>query len=748
MSSTTQHVSVVIPPTAPAATPDSSMRHLQLARIARWATLAAIVVAALLLAGVVGLGLYAYSHDDRIYEGVTVAGVAVGGMSREEAGVAIQQRFDSYASVPLSLLAEGKVFPVTPTDAGARLDLDATLDAAFSYGREGSFWTRSRDWARALVRGDSVSPRIVIEAGRLDAQLDQIAAAVDRDPSDAYVQMDASGQPQLVADIAGVSLDRDAGRRVVLTAIAGLSSGTVDLNADTVPANVPAGQLAGGLPAAQLAVAAPLVLTSVEGNWTLPPEALKQLVAVDDSGQLVVDRDALGQFVAQAASDVDRPAVDTGIEVRDDGSLAAVPGSYSATVDQGATLEGAIQALLSGNHSAPVVIQRAAPAITDADAHDAISEAEALIGKGIDLTWVEGGHGRLERADLLRALVIQPQPDSDQKFSISLDPGVLAEVLFPFRDEIDIPVQDARFRLVDGEVTLVNKEKVGRATDLPASVDAITSALNNGDGSAELRVVDVDPTVRASDKKKIKTPDLLAQSATYYGNSSDPRRQNVERAVNLEAGWLIPPDGVFSYVENIGKVDQSNGFTTGFGIVADGDGFTTSPVVGGGICQVSTTIFQAAFWSGLKIEERWQHPYWLVSYGQPPYGMKGLDAMVNIEDDWALDMKFRNNTDNWIAVVVIADGENVTAQIFGTDPGWEVTASDPVITNVVPADPKTYYTDSPELPQGEEKQVESAGEGFDASITRTVTKDGQVIDEYVLESSFAASRNTILRGTG
>ena len=131
---------------------------------------------------------------------------------------------------------------------------------------------------------------------------------------------------------------------------------------------------------------------------------------------------------------------------------------------------------------------------------------------------------------------------------------------------------------------------------------------------------------------------------------------------------------------------------------------TTAPVIGGGICQVSTTIFQAAFWAGLEIEERWQHPYWLTSYGQPPRGMKGLDAMVNIEDDWALDMKFRNTTEDWIAVVVMYDSQNVTAQILGTDPGWDVSVSEPIISNVVPKDDKMYYTESPELPVGQERR--------------------------------------------
>ena len=426
-----------------------------------------------------------------------------------------------------------------------------------------------------------------------------------------------------------------------------------------------------------------------------------------------------------------------------------MPGSFSAIVDQAETLDRAVDALMTGEHSVRVAVDRDEPAITDAEAAAGVASAEALIGQGIDLTWKDG-EARLEQADLARALVIEPQPDSDEAFALSLDSDVLAEVLFPIAAEIDVPVRNASFRLIDGTVTLVEKEKRGRATDTAASVESIVAALNDGDDSAELTVVNVDPDVRAKELDSISVPDLLGDSFTYYGNSSEPRRQNVERAIDLETGWLVPPGGVFSYVENIGDIDKESGFATGFGIVADGDSgdVTTAPVIGGGICQVSTTIFQAAFWAGLAIEERWQHPYWLTSYGQPPRGMKGLDAMVNVEEDWALDMKFRNTTDDWIAVVVMYDSQNVTAQILGTDPGWDVDVSEPVITNVVPKDDKMYYTESPELPAGQEMQVESAAEGFDTEITRVVTKDGEVVDHYVMTSSFAPSRNTILRGVG
>jgi vancomycin resistance protein YoaR len=283
-----------------------------------------------------------------------------------------------------------------------------------------------------------------------------------------------------------------------------------------------------------------------------------------------------------------------------------------------------------------------------------------------------------------------------------------------------------------------------------AGTEAVLVAFGAEKPSAKLPVKPLAPTWTAADGGKIALGDaVIAEASTFYGTSSEPRRHNVDRAVELQDAWLVPPDGVFSYVENVGAVDAGNGFVTGFGIVADEDGgITTAPVIGGGICQVSTTIYQAAFWAGLAVEERYQHPYYLRSYGEAPRGLPGLDAMVNIEADWALDLKFRNTTENWIAVLVIGDGQNVTAKIVGTDPGWEVRVGAPKITNLVPKETGMSFSESPELEAGRELFVESAEDGFDVTIERQVVKNGKVILEDSVSSSFAPARNLTLRGTG
>jgi len=718
--------------------------------LTRWLTGALAVIALFLAAGALGLGLYASAHADRIYEGVTIGRVPVGGLSRDAARAKIEADFARYAESPLTLTAGEQTFPLTPAAAGARLDSDASVAAAFDVGRGGSLWARSRTWARDLLHGSRVEPLVTVDPVTAEQQLRTIAPEIVRAPVDASIAMTAEAQPALIADVPGVAFSLGATQARLINQITRLDSSPIAVVVRESPAAVPASALAPRLDRARAAVSGALVLSTTEGIWHVPARDLTRIVAVDPTTtDLRVDRQSLETLVAGLAAEIDRPAVDAAITVDANGYLAPVAGQAMAAVDVAATVAAIDSALRAGQHDVGFVVNRAEPKITTAAATAAAAKGESLIDAGMELSW-SGGRARLGRNDLLRALTIRGQPGATEPFAFGLDTTIVADLLAPVAAEFDQPAADARFRIIDGQIQVVSQAKTGRALDLEAGVKTVLATFGKPDPSAKLTVETLKPKHTAADLSRITLgDDILAEASTYYGDSSEPRRLNVERASVLESGWLIPPDGVFSYVENVGDVDEANGFVTGYGIIADeGGGVTTAPVIGGGICQVSTTIFQAAFWAGLPIEERYQHPYYLRSYGEAPRGLPGLDAMVNIEEDWSLDLKVRNTTGEWLALVMIADGQNIYARLVGTNPGWDVQVSEPKITNFVPKASKMHYTQSSELPAGQELLVESAEDGFDVSIERTVSDGNRVIDQYAVSSSFAPAKNTTLRGTG
>jgi vancomycin resistance protein YoaR len=724
--------------------------HAALPEVARLLTRVLIVVALFMAAGVAGLGLYASSHQGRIYQGVHVAGVDLSGLAAADARTRLDAYFADYAGRPLTLTAGDQSFQITPADAGARLDSTATIATAMDWGRQGSPWDRSRAWARALIHGVSIAPAIHLDPDAAHGSIAAIAPNVVKPAIDATLAFGESGRPEIVPDVTGTRLDYSATESLLADRIGTLARDPVPIVTEDDPAGVTAASLAPNLPEADAAVDAPLILSFDNAVWHIPSDNLRPLLGVDPAtSNLRVDRRPLHTLVAGLASEINRDAVDASITVDDNGRLGVVPAISAARVDVDASVAAIAEGLLAGKDEIALVVDETPAEISDTLAAAAVERGEGLLDPGITLTW-DGGEGKLDRGDLLRALTIRSRPGAKEPFLFGLDPDLVRESLDRYASEFDIPVQDARWRIIDGKIQLAVPESKGRELDLDRGVASVMAAFIDHKTEVRLGVRTLTPRWTTKDGSAITLGnDILGEGATWYGDSSDARRQNIEVASSYLTGWLVPPDGTFSYADSVGLITEERGYITGLGIVDDGHGgFTTAPVVGGGICQVSTTLYQAAFWAGLPFLERHQHPYYLRTYGEAPTGLPGLDAMVNIEPDWRLDLKFKNTTGRWIVVVLVPDGAMVNARIVGTDPGWEVVVPEPIIENKVEAPEQMVYTESPELPLGQERVVESAQDGFDVRVDRTVLDGDKVILQDAVFSSFAPSRNTTLRGTG
>lgn len=718
--------------------------------VARVLTTLFLATALFVVAGVAGLALYASSHADRVYQGVHVSGVDISGLSPKEAEATLAARFATYAAQPLTLAAGDQRFALTPAEAGARLDSAATVAAAMAWGREGSPIDRSRAWARALLLGTEVPPLIEFDPAVARRGIAAFAPDIVKPAINASIAYDAAGQPEIVPDVTGVRLDYAATASSLEERIARFGSDPVTLVTQAELPAVTMSSLSPALPDLSAAVDAPLTLSAGALVWHVPATDLQPLLGYDARASLLsIDSRPLNTLVTALAAEVDHEAVDAGITVDGNGRLAVVPAITSATVDIDASVAAIANGLLDGEDEVLLVVDETSPEILDDMAAAAVERGEALMDPGIALTW-NGGEGQLDRGDLLRALTIRSRPGAEQPFVFDLDPDLIREDLNSYAAEFDIPVQDARWRLSDGKIQLAVPDSKGRELDIDKGVTSVLAAFNADESKVELSVRTLTPEWQGKDGAAITLgSDILGEGGTWYGDSSDARRNNIELASSHLSGWLIPPGGVFSYADNIGLITEENGFSTGYGIVDDGGGgFTTAPVVGGGICQVSTTLFQAAFWAGLPILERYQHPYYMRTYGEAVTGLPGLDAMVNIESDWRLDLRFQNTTNYWMAVVLIPDGATIYARIVGTDPGWDVVVPEPTISNEVTADTAMRYTESPEFPLGTETIVESARDGFDVRIDRTVKDGSKVILEDSFSSSFAPARNTTMRGTG
>lgn len=231
----------------------------------------------------------------------------------------------------------------------------------------------------------------------------------------------------------------------------------------------------------------------------------------------------------------------------------------------------------------------------------------------------------------------------------------------------------------------------------------------------------------------------IGRGTSLFAHSIPGRIHNVALAASRINGVLVAPGETFSFVKNLGDVTAYTGYQQAYVII---NGKTVLGD-GGGVCQVSTTLFRAILNAGLPIVERTAHAYRVGYYEQdsPP----GLDATVYYP---SVDLKFKNDTGKHILIVADTDLNNLrlTFTLYGKKDGRQVSMTTPVILSQTPA-PETKYQDDPTLPKGELKQLDFAAAGAKVTFSRTVTRDGKVLTNDTYNSSYQPWAAVFLRGT-
>jgi vancomycin resistance protein YoaR len=328
-------------------------------------------------------------------------------------------------------------------------------------------------------------------------------------------------------------------------------------------------------------------------------------------------------------------------------------------------------------------------------------------------------------------------------WSMKLDEQPLRELLGQIAEELDQDAQDARLAWDGGALSPIRESKEGRKLDADAALTRAREALESDNHQVALPVEVAKPAVDMRDATSMGIVELIDSATTSFAGSIPEKQHNIRLAASKLNGVVVAPGETFSFNKEVGPTTVDAGFEWGYGLESGGQGkVRTVPSVAGGICQVATTLFQPVFWGGYQIEERNWHLYWIPAYTS--HDIAGLDATV--DQDAGLDFKFVNNTSNHVLIQSWSDESSVTFALYGTTPSWKVEVDTPVIANERKADPKVYYEEQPNQPYGWRLQVSSARDGFDTTIVRRVTQDGDV-RTLRLGSSYQPSRNVILIGT-
>lgn len=411
-----------------------------------------------------------------------------------------------------------------------------------------------------------------------------------------------------------------------------------------------------------------------------------------------------------------------------------------------------------------LVVAETLPRVIDAGiAH---SQAETVIGEPLTL-YAESelfagpfaemsdafpetpGPWQLSREQLAAMLVIEQVPVGDEgstRLNVTLDRQALAVYLAPLGQVVSRPTTNARFIFNDDtrQLEAIAPSTHGLELDTETTITRIIGQAFGTEREVALALRVIPPEFAdTATADQLGITELIASSTSYFAGSSAGRRNNVQVAASKFHGILIKPGETFSFNEWLGEVTEEEGYDESLIIF----GNETIPDVGGGVCQVSTTAYRAAFWAGFPITERWAHAYRVGYYeqgGQPV----GLDATIYSP---YVDLKFVNDSPYHLLIetYVNLEAARLIYKFYSTGTGRIVEMEGPVVVDVIEHGEPVYKED-PELAPGEIRQVEWATDGLTSLITRVIrdAASGEVIERKELKSKFRPWNAVYLVGPG
>jgi vancomycin resistance protein YoaR len=427
------------------------------------------------------------------------------------------------------------------------------------------------------------------------------------------------------------------------------------------------------------------------------------------------------------AGRIDRPQREASIRLKGL-QPQVVRGATGRTLQRDAAARVMVGSLV-GFSRAPVAlpVEISQPDVTAAELALVAAQVETAVSGPVRLVRGET-RWRLPRWRIARLLDL---PENGATALAIGGPG--ADAYFErFRRQVNRAPRDAEFVVANDRVS-VKPARPGLRLDVAAARKAIlAAALSPTDRTARLVVERSAPERTTREARAMGITGLVGGYTTYYGGEPN-RIHNVQLVARLVDGALIPPNSTFSFNETTGERTPEQGFREA-PVIINGE---LQNGIGGGVCQVSTTVFNAAFEAGISITSRTNHALYISHYPQ------GRDATVNYPD---LDLKFHNDTGKWLLLRTFVGSSALTVNLYGrpVDRKVEVETAPLVATGA----PSVKRTPDPDMWVGEQIVDEAGQPARRTAVTRRVyTKSGKLLYDTTWSSFYRSEPKLVRYGT-
>lgn len=328
--------------------------------------------------------------------------------------------------------------------------------------------------------------------------------------------------------------------------------------------------------------------------------------------------------------------------------------------------------------------------------------------------------------------------------SIRYDKKPIEEFIAEMEETYNKPAKNATFTFENGKVTVFKSHEDGTKIKTDEFKVALNSQIqelgpNKPIVTVPITVDILKPEITLSQANNYGIEELIGEGQSDYSHSIASRIHNVKLAASKFNGVIIPKGETFSFNKTVGDISASTGYQQAYVISAG----RTVLGDGGGVCQVSTTMFRAALNSGLPITERHAHAYRVGYYEND--AKAGFDATIYSP---SVDLQFKNDTQAAILIQMeIENDKNILRfKFYGKKDNRKVEISDATVWGAIPP-PEPLYQDDPTLPAGVVKQVDFAAWGSKAKFDYKVTKEDGEVFQKEFYSAYRPWQAVFLKGT-